>query len=481
MLRIVHYCPALTLTGRPTVTRTKEKMLEIEYNEYWKTVIDSISDGLMIVNPQGVIVAINRAMEQITGYSKYELLGQSCKILECDVCPSVRAGGEDKYCALFKEGRIKRHKCNLRKKDRSLKHVYKNAVLLKDSAGRIMGGVGTFTDLSEVVAKQQLISRLRRELSGKDGFHGILGKSSVMLKVFDLISSAAQSEAPVVIYGESGTGKELIAMAIHHLGPRPKGPFVRVNCAALSDSLLESELFGHVKGAFTGADRTRVGRFEAANGGDIFLDEIGDLPLSTQVKLLRVLQEKEIEKVGDHRPISIDVRILAATNKDLGQLMAKGRFREDLYYRIGVIPIHLPPLRERREDIPLLVDAFINRVRLKSGKPIIGISRKALDLLINYDWPGNVRELVNAIEYAFVLCSEEEILPVHLPDQLTHGSPPQPAPRRAEWQLSAAGQRDKVIEALTKAAGNRREAAQILGISRTTLWKRIKKYGIKLE
>jgi PAS domain S-box-containing protein len=456
-------------------------MVESEYSQYWETVVDSISDGLMIVNPQGIIVAVNPALEQITGYSKYELLGRSCKILDCDICPKLRAGGEDKYCALFREGRIKRHKCNLRRKDGSLTHVYKNAVLLKDSDGKILGGIGTFTDLSEVMTQQQLISRLRRELSGKDGFHGILGKSPAMRKVFDLISSAAQSDAPVVTYGESGTGKELVAMAIHRLGARRNGPFVKVNCAALSESLLESELFGHVKGAFTGADRTRVGRFEAANGGDIFLDEIGDLPLATQVKLLRVLQEKEIEKVGDHRPITIDVRILAATNKDLSKLMEQGRFREDLYYRIGVIPIHLPPLRERREDIPLLVDAFINRLRVKSGKPIIGISREALDLLINYDWPGNIRELINAIEYGFVLCSEGEILPVHLPEQLTQGSPPQTTLRRAEWLLSTAGQRDKVIEALAEAGGNRSRAAQILGISRTTLWKRIKKYGIQVE
>ena len=456
-------------------------MLQKEYSQYWETVIDSISDGLMIVSPQGVIVAVNWAFEQISGYSKYELLGQSCKLLECDVCPSVRAGGEDKYCALFKKGRIKRHKCNLRKKDGSLTHVYKNAVLLKDSFGKIIGGIGTFTDLSEVVTQQQLISRLRRELSGEDGFHGILGKAPSIRKVFDLISSAALSEAPVIIYGESGTGKELVASVIHKLGPRSKGPFIKVNCAALSESLLESELFGHVKGSFTGADRTRVGRFEAASGGDIFLDEIGDLPLSTQVKLLRVLQEKEIEKVGDHRPISIDVRILAATNKNLNLLMEEGRFREDLYYRIGVIPIHLPPLRERREDVPLLVEAFINRIRLKTDKPIGTMSKEALDLLINYDWPGNVRELVNVIEYAFVLCHGGEIMPDHLPEQLSLKSARRLSLPKAEWQLSAAGQRERIMEALAAAGGRRAEAAVILGISRTTLWKRIKKYGIQLD
>ena len=202
-----------------------------------------------------------------------------------------------------------------------------------------------------------------------------------MVQLFTLISSASQSEAPVVIYGESGTGKELVAAAIHRLSPRHQGPFIKVNSAALNESLLESELFGHVKGAFTGADRTRVGRFEAASGGDIFLDEIGDLPMSTQAKLLRVLQEKVIEKVGDHAPIPVDVRVITATNKDLHRLMAQGRFREDLFYRIGVIPIHLPPLRERREDIPLLVKTFIDRGRRKTRKPITGISEEALDML----------------------------------------------------------------------------------------------------
>jgi PAS domain S-box-containing protein len=318
-------------------------MFEEEYSQYWKTIVDTMADGLMVVDSEGVIVSINKAMEEISGYSKGELIGKSCELLECDTCFKTRADGHDKYCALFKDGQVTRRKCTLRKKDGSRIHLFKNATVLRDSLERVIGGVETWTDLSEVVAKEKVISRLRKELSSEDGFHGILGKSPAMVQVFDLISSAAQSEAPVIIYGESGTGKELIASAIHKLGPRRKGPFIKVNCAALSESLLESELFGHVKGAFTGADRTRVGRFEAANGGDIFLDEIGDLPLSTQVKLLRVLQEKEIEKVGDHRPISIDVRILAATNQNLSTLMEENRFREDLYYRISVIPIHLPP------------------------------------------------------------------------------------------------------------------------------------------
>ena len=456
-------------------------MLDEEYSNYWETVIDTMMDGLMVVDPEGLIISINKAMEKITGFSKDELVGQSCAILNCDACFGTRAEGHDKYCALFKEGHVSRRKCMLRKKDGKPLYVNKNAALLKDSDGRVIGGVETLTDLTEVVTKEQVIYRLRRELSGEDGFHGILGKSSAMRQVFDLISSAAQSEAPVIIYGDSGTGKELVASAIHKLGPRRKAPFIKVNCAALSESLLESELFGHVKGAFTGADRTRVGRFEAANGGDIFLDEIGDLPLSTQVKLLRVLQEKEIEKVGDHRPLSIDVRILAATNKDLNRLMEEGRFREDLYYRIGVIPIYLPPIRERREDIPLLIETFINRIRLKTDKPITGMSKEALDLLFHYDWPGNVRELINVIEYSFVLCHEGEIMPNHLPARVT-GKEPRVTPKgRATKRQSDDEERKRILQALESSGGNQSEAAKILGISRVTLWKRLKAFDIQVD
>jgi transcriptional regulator with PAS, ATPase and Fis domain len=423
-------------------------MLDEEYSQYWKTIVDTMADGLMVVDPEGVIISINEAMETITGYSKDELVGQSCAILDCDTCFGARAEGHDKYCALFKEGHVTRRKCMLRKKD---------------------------------VSKDRVITRLRRELSGKDGFKGILGTSPAMQQIFDLISSAAQSEAPVIIYGDSGTGKELVAAAIHKLGVRRKGPFIKVNCAALSESLLESELFGHVKGAFTGADRTRIGRFEAANGGDIFLDEIGDLPLSTQVKLLRVLQEKEIEKVGDHRPLSIDVRILAATNKDLNRLMEEGRFRQDLYYRIGVIPIMIPLLRERREDIPLLVESFINRIRLKTDKPISGMSKDALDLLFNYDWPGNVRELINVIEYSFVLCHEGEIMRSHLPARITGKQPSSTQKRRAVEKQTDDEERKRILEALAATGGNQSKAAEILGISRVTLWKRLKAFDIQVD
>lgn len=457
-------------------------MLEKIYGKYWQTVIDTMLEGLMLVDPDGKIVFVNRAFEQLSGYSKEEVEGQTCEILGCDTCFGTRREGKDKYCALFKEDKVQRRKCIFRKKDGTELHVLKNAALLRDISGKVVGGVENLTDLSPIVEKEKVILRLRKQLSNEDGFYGMLGKSASMKKVFDLIASAAPSEAPVVIYGESGTGKELAAAAIHRLSGRHDGPFVKVNCAALNENLLESELFGHVKGAFTGADRTRVGRFEAANKGVIFLDEIGDLPLSTQTKLLRVLQEKEFERVGDNRPITTDVRILAATNKDLNKLMEEGLFREDLYYRINVIPIYLPPLRERREDIPLLTDTFIHRMILKTEKTITGIARNALDVFMRYSWPGNIRELINVIEYAFVLCPQGEISISHLPAQLLghHPAHVQQA-QRSRSTSPAADKRQELIQALQATDGNKSEAARRLGISRVTLWKRIKKYGIQVD
>ncbi|MBW1797614.1 MAG: sigma 54-interacting transcriptional regulator [Deltaproteobacteria bacterium] len=456
-------------------------MIEEEYSQYWKTVVHTMLDGLMVVDPDGIILSINDAMEELTGYRKDELIGKPCDILDCDTCFGTRARGGDRHCALFKDGQVRHSKCVLKRKGGTPVHVLKNAAILRDKDGVVVGGVETLADCTELVAKERVISSLRRELSIEDSFQGIIGESTAMRQVFDLIKSAAPSEAPVVIYGESGTGKELVAAAIHRLGPRSKGPFITVNCAALNESLLESELFGHVKGAFTGADRTRVGRFEAASNGDIFLDEIGDLPLSTQVKLLRVLEENEIEKVGDHNPIPIDVRILTATNKDLERLIEEKRFRDDLYYRVAVIPIYLPPLRERREDIPLLIDTFIKRIRLKSQKPIKGMDKKALELLIEYDWPGNVRELINVIEYAFVLCASGEIMPQHLPGTLTGRLQPLSARQPNARSQNGGDEKERLLEVLKRTGGNKSEAARILGISRVTLWKRLKAYDIQVD
>jgi PAS domain S-box-containing protein len=465
-------------------------MLQQGYDRFLEKVIDTMMEGVAVVDPQGIILSVNQALEEITGYRREELLGQPCALIKTDACYHALNAGGGKQCELFQTGCIRRCKCVLAKKDGSLVHVLKNAALIRDNSGEIMGGVETLTDISEVVAKERVITRLRRELSREDGFHGILGKSPAMLQLFSLISSAAQSEAPVIISGESGTGKELVAGAIHRLSHRSQGPFVKVNSAAIHESLLESELFGHVKGAFTGADRNRVGRFEAAHGGDIFLDEVGDMPLATQAKLLRVLQEKVIEKVGDQKPIPLDVRVITATNKDLYKLMEAGTFRQDLFYRINVIPIAIPSLRERREDIPLLAENFIQRIALKTRKPLTGICRAALEILMDYPWPGNVRELINTVEYAFVLCHEGKILPEHLPAQLRMAQPQvsvgeslQAAPRAASGKNGPdkAPGREELCQALNQAHGKKGEAARLLGVSRVTLWKWLKIHNLNVE
>ncbi len=450
---------------------------------YWETVIQTMMDGLMVVDPKGTIVAVNPAMEGLTGYSRNELLGQPCTILNCDRCRGFSPHDPEHQCTLFEKGGVRRIRCVLTKKDGSTLPFVKNAAILRDDAGRVLGAVETLTDLSEVSARDRVISRLRRELHREDGFHGLVGRSPAMLHLFQLLTSTAASEAPVILYGESGTGKELAAAALHCLSSRAKGPFIKVNSAALSQSLLESELFGHVKGAFTGAERTRVGRFEAAHRGTIFLDEIGDLPLETQAKLLRVLQEKVIEKVGDHRPVPVDVRVITATHQDLHLLMEEGKFREDLFFRINVIPIHLPPLRERREDIPLLVEHFLERSAAKTQKPITGLSREALEICWRYDWPGNVRELMNVIDYAFVLCSGGAILPEHLPAQLTGRPASPPRPRRPEAGTPGPQRvtREELVQALQAAQGQKTKAAALLGVSRVTLWKWLKEFNVQVE
>ncbi len=454
-------------------------MLQEGYERFWEQVINTIMEGVVVVDPRGIILSVNPAMEEITGYRQQELMGKPCALIKSDACFDAKNSG--KHCELFQNGSIKRCKCSLARKDGSLVHVLKNAVLFKDHDGQVLGAVETFTDISEMMAKERVISRLRRELSQEDGFQGILGKSPVMLQLFSLISSAAQSEAPVIIYGESGTGKELVAGAIHRLSPRSKGPFIKVNSAALNESLLESELFGHVKGAFTGADRTRVGRFEAAHRGDIFLDEVGDLPLPTQAKLLRVLQEKVIEKVGDHQPIAVDVRVITATNQDLQRLMAENLFRADLYYRINVVPIHIAPLRQRREDIPSLVEAFIERARLKIRKPITGISKEALDILLEHEWPGNVRELINTVEYAFVLCQEGTIRPDHLPGQLLQKPAAMVKTNSRVPASNGADHKELIVQAMHEAGGKKGEAARLLGVSRVTLWKWLKNLDLQVD
>ncbi len=459
-------------------------MIEQELNIYWKTVVNTIQDGVMIVDPNGTIVSVNKALMEMTGFTQGELVGRPCTSLPCDICEIARGEGSPGWCLLFSAGEIHMKRCSLRRKDGSLVHVLKNASLLKDADGKVIGAVETLTDVTDIVEKEYQIEEFRRELRAEDGFYGILGSSPPMKKLFNLIENAAHSDAPVIIFGESGTGKELVAKAIHEAGLRRDKPYVKVNCAALNEALLESELFGHVKGAFTGAYRSRRGRFEAAHQGDIFLDEIGDLPISTQVKLLRVLEEKVIERVGDNRPIPVDVRVITATNRNLEKLVKEGAFREDLFFRINVIPIHLPPLRERREDIPILAEAFFRRVKLKSGKQIKGVSKDAMALMMDYSWPGNVRELRSAFEYAFVACQGPYIEPQHFPPHILNSGPSRSSALLGSNEVVINRDEQKrieLIEALKRAGGNQSEAARILGVSRVTVWNRMKKYGIKVN
>ncbi len=453
-------------------------MFETDLDTYWKTVVNTMRDGIMIVDTTGSIISVNRALETITGYSREELIGQKCSILNCSIYKMAREKGGVVWCKLFKDGSLDVSRCAIMNKSGAYIEVLKNASQLRDRKGNVIGAVETITDITEIVEKDKQIAAFRRKLKSEDGFHGIIGASAAMRSVYDLMENAALSDAPVIILGESGTGKELVARAIHQIGVRKSAPFVKVNCAALTETLLESELFGHVKGAYTGAYKDRAGRFEMAQSGDIFLDEIGDLPLSTQVKLLRVLEDKIIERVGDSKSIPVDVRIISATNRDLPSLIEKRTFRKDLFFRINVIPIHLPPLRERLEDIPLLAEYFFRKILMKSGKDIKGIGKDLIDCFINYTWPGNVRELKSAFEYAVVVCQEQMIQAHHLPPGILQGKT---AIRhgKALAQSKEEIKKRELISALNRAKGNQSLAADMLNISRVTIWNRMRKYGIR--
>ncbi len=452
-------------------------MQDATLSRYWQTAVDIIHDGVIIVDVRGFIASANQAMTLITGYSQEELIGRPCSMLQCSSCNKVFDQTGKHWCLLFRSGSVTMRKCTMVRKDGSLVHVMKNASVLHDDLGQIIGAVETIADITELMEKDSQIEAFRRELQSEYTFQGMVGISTAMRRTFDLIVNVAASDAPALIIGESGTGKELAARAIHQNSARKEKPYVQVNCAALNESVLESELFGHVKGAFTGAYQNREGRFEAANGGDIFLDEIGDLPHSTQIKLLRVLEEKVIERVGDNRSIPVDVRIITATNRNLKQLVEAGTFRGDFYYRINVLPITLPPLRERSEDIPLIAEMFFRRIQLKSNKQIRGISPEAMQALIRYPWPGNVRELKSAFEYAFVTCMENRIEIQHLPpDVIT--AVPQHQPSPAGELPPDERKKIELVQALQEAKGNKTVAARILGISRVTVWNRMHRYGL---
>jgi PAS domain S-box-containing protein len=446
-------------------------------SNHWETLIHILQDGVMIVDCKGNITAVNSAAERLTGYRAEEIVGHSCRTLNCTGCRNTDRD-DGNWCGLFAKKTVKSKQCSIIGKDNKHVYVLKNASLIHDKDGNVVGAVEILTDISESIRQKEKIASFRKNLNLDEGYHDLIGKSQIMQQMFELIENVSQSDAPVMIQGESGTGKELAAMAIHETSPRKDRSFIKVNCAALNENLLESELFGHVRGAFTGAERTRIGRFEAADGGSLFLDEIGDIPLTIQVKLLRVLESGIIERVGDHQPIPIDVRIITATNKNLEQLIRNGEFREDLFFRISVFPIHCPALRERPEDIPLLIRNFLRHGERKGKKKILGVTPEVMEKMSAYPWPGNVRELRNTLEYAMVLCHEGFIEMKHLPPKIAgySGKNGEPSANLTGFQE----ERQKLLEALKQTSGNQTEAAKLLGVSRITVWKRMKKYQIML-
>lgn len=440
-----------------------------EHQEMLRSILDSIHDGVLTVDSEWRITCFNRAAETLTGWSRMEALGTPCaEVLGADACGGAR-------CAL---GETMGNGVPIRDREMTLSNrhgeripVSVSTAILEDSAGNFVGGVETLRDLRP-------LQSLGDQDRASDGFHGIISRSQKMQAIFRIFPDVASSEAPVLIQGESGTGKELFANVIHRISSRSEGPLVKVNCGALPETLLESELFGYVKGAFTDARRDKPGRFQIADGGTLFLDEIGELPLSTQVKLLRVLQNGEFEPLGSTSTLRTDVRILVATHRDLDDLMRNGLFREDLYYRIHVVKLEIPPLRSRREDIAPLVHHIIGKLNKKTGKEVQGLTEDAMDVIQRHDFPGNVRELENILEHAFILSREASRLSIHhLPvylAQVQRGDDDQRvAPSSLEdMEIQA------ILEVLRKHQWNRGRAARELGIGRSTLWRKLKRHGV---
>ena len=439
--------------------------MSLPIDKFAQVILDSIADGVFTVDRKWKITAFNRAAEQITGIPCSEAIGRLCaEVFRANICEAD--------CALrytLETGRpVVNRAVYIVNSDGERVPISISTALLKDGRGKVIGGVETFRDLS-------VVEELRKELDGRRGFEDIVGKSHAMQRVFDVIPEIAVSDCTVLVEGESGTGKELVARAIHNLSPRREKPLVTVNCGALPDTLLASELFGYVAGAFTDARKDKPGRFTRAEGGTIFLDEIGDISAALQVQLLRVLQEKEYEPLGATSPRKADVRVVAATHQDLDALVQAGRFRRDLFYRIHVVTLRLPPLRERREDIPLLLDHFIARFNRLRGRDIVGLSDEAMGVLMRHELPGNVRELENIIEHAFVLCRGALILLEHLPPELRAVEPL--AGLRTGATLAELEER-RVLDTLEQHGGDRGATAKALGIHKTTLWRKLKKMGI---
>ena len=437
--------------------------MSTKHDNFLDTVFNTLNEAVFVYDQNMEIKYFNAAAEKITGHLGKDVLGKKCTTLfdkslclnNCDLCMTVRDAKNDKvnFDSPF-----------IRKDGVRRIGDFKAGLLRKDSEGNTEVLV-SLADITEV-------TRLKKELQETHSFRNMVGKSPQMKEVFGTIQNVALYDSTVFIDGESGTGKELVAGAIHFESPRAGENLIKVNCSAFSDSLLESELFGHVKGAFTGALQERIGRFEEANQGTIFLDEVGDMSPNIQVKLLRVLQEKEVERVGENRTRKVDIRIIAATNKNLKQEVDAGRFREDLYYRLNVFPIHMPPLRERKEDIPPLADRFVERWKTKHKKRINNLSGEALGKLMDHTWPGNVRELENAIEHACIKAVGPAIELQDLPAYLQNNDGIK-VKRKRKWLTK------KIVQdALKTCEHNQTQAAEHLNVHRITLWRKMKEFNL---
>lgn len=442
---------------------------------FLSTVLDSLAEGVFTVDRRWKVTSFNRAAEIITGYSRQEVIARKCwDIFRAEMCW--------KGCALRRTFATNKsvvdQRFHIRNKEGGSIPVSVSTAVLKDWDGKVVGGVETFRDLSA-------IESLKKEIVSQYSFKDIVGRNQKIRDIFKTLPDIAWSDSTVLIQGASGTGKELFARAIHSLSSRRKAPLVIVNCGALPDTLLESELFGYVKGAFTDAKKDKPGRFSVARGGTIFLDEIGDTSPSVQVKLLRVLETNTYEPLGSNRTLRTDARIITASNRDIVELIRKERFREDIYYRISVVRIDIPSLSERRDDIPCLVDHFIQKFNARTGKRIVGASEEVMEKLMDYDFPGNIRELENMIEHASVLSHGKIIELKHLPWGFEARQEQKSVPVSARFsparRTAEESDAELIRHTLKKHFGHRGRAARELGIHKTTLWRRMKKYGVEDE
>lgn len=449
-----------------------------------EAIIDEIPTGVLILDPGRHVILMNQALEALTGFSRKDVAGIGCHhVLRSRIC--------FKDCPFLKMDKDSESVCqqsDIINKDRQLIPVRVTMAPVTDPAGSLAGYVETVEDM-------RAIRDLDAEIHEAFSYSHIIGKSPKMEKIFQMLPLIAQNDSSVLITGETGTGKDLLAEAIHESSARAKGPFIKVNCGALPETLLESELFGHRKGAFTGAVENKTGRFRLAQNGSLYLTEIGDLPLSLQVKLLTFLDDKIVYPLGSAKGVHVDVRVIAGTHRNLEEMVRAGQFREDLLFRLNVVRLHLPPVREREEDKRLLIDHFLNTFARHFGKSISGFTGKALQFLKSYDYPGNVREMRNIIEYAVNICQDKQIDTAHLPAYVVErlegreapsekesrsGKPPAPAqektaPLPASWPET---EKQMILEALARAGGRRGKAAGILGWGRSTLWRKMKHHQI---